>query len=537
MVDKARHIRIYDLHSWTGVALGIMMFFVAFTGSLALFHHEVEPWEDEARRGEITSTPVPVQPILIKWLEENAQGREPTFVSINLPHGEHGHFDLFASFRDENDEFEQVRARFSSKSGEELQWREEGANQLIYDLHRDLAWPDMLGGRTAGRVIVGLVGIAFLLLILSGIIAHTKITKELFTLRYLKSVRLKWQDSHKVLGLWSSPFAAMIALTGAFLGVVAILLPLVAFVTMKGDQKALEDALGLGLAEPAGISAPMLSVDTPELSNHAISGNPLAFAQYINWGDQNSTLRLVYESPKGLLGSDTLIVDAVTGEALPDADLFTSGGSPFGYVLATFSPLHYGTYGGIALKLIYFALGLALAVMAALGNMMWLERRRHGGEGGNSDRFYAVLSGLNTGVCAGLPLACIWVLAFDKVFWGSEAARYSSVAWFFFSAWILAASFGYWRGNDYKANRELLAVTGFGLAALAPLNWIVTGDMMWNAFDTGADGSAWFDLAFIVLGASVVLTAVKLPSDRPADKRRQAQVEPSVSDFEPQPAE
>ncbi|MEM8703329.1 MAG: PepSY-associated TM helix domain-containing protein, partial [Pseudomonadota bacterium] len=78
------------------------------------------------------------------------------------------------------------------------------------------------------RILVGLVGIAFLLLILTGIVAHTKFTKELFTLRYLKSVRLKWQDSHKVMGLWTSPFAAMIALTGAFLGVIALLLPLLA---------------------------------------------------------------------------------------------------------------------------------------------------------------------------------------------------------------------------------------------------------------------------------------------------------------------
>lgn len=519
MVNRARQIRIYDLHSWTGVSLGLIMFFVCLTGSLALFHHEFEPWEDEARRGEITANPVPIHDTLTKFAEERAVGFEPDFVNVSLPHGEHGHYELFVGGQNADGEFESAQGRFSATTGEELAFREEGANRLIYDLHRDLAWPDVLGGRQVGRILVGLVGIAFLLLILSGIIAHTKITKELFTLRYLKSVRLKWQDSHKVLGLWTSPFAAMIALTGAFLGVIALLLPLLAFVTMKGDQEALIEELGLGQVERAGISAPMIPVDEIGPRVHPETGNPVTFIRYTNFGDENAEAQLSYKAEQRLLYSDTITVSAVTGEPKEGVDLLLNNG-PFAYILATFSPLHYGTYGGIVLKLIYFALGMSIAVMSALGNMMWIERRRHGGEGGKSDRFYSVLSGINTGVCAGLPFATVAVLAFDKLYWGTEAARYSSMVWFLFAVWIAATVFAFFRGNDYKANRELLAATGFGFVALAPLNWVVTGDVMWSAFGTGASGSAWFDLTFIVLGAVAVAVAAKLPAERPADGRR-----------------
>ncbi|MEO0872282.1 MAG: PepSY-associated TM helix domain-containing protein, partial [Pseudomonadota bacterium] len=195
---------------------------------------------------------------------------------------------------DANKEFQSIEARISATTGEELPYREEGANRLLYDLHRDLSWPDALGGRQVGRIIVGLVGIAFLLLILTGIVAHTKITKELFTLRYLKSVRLKWQDSHKVMGLWTSPFAAMIALTGAFLGVVALLLPLMAFVTMKGDQEALIAELGLEQPTRAGISAPMIPVDEIGPRIHPETGNEVNFIRYTNWGDQNAQAILSY---------------------------------------------------------------------------------------------------------------------------------------------------------------------------------------------------------------------------------------------------
>ncbi|MEO1648608.1 MAG: PepSY-associated TM helix domain-containing protein [Pseudomonadota bacterium] len=537
MANRERQIRIYDLHSWTGVCLGIIMFFVCFTGSVALFHHEFEPWEDPARRGEITANPAPVHD-KVEELVARADGKfEPRFVNVGLPHGEHGHYELMAGGPDADNVFQWEYARVSATTGDELPYRENGANQALYDLHRDLAWPDALGGRQVGRILVGLVGISFLLLILTGIVAHTKITKELFTLRYLKSVRLKWQDSHKVMGLWTSPFAAMIALTGAFLGVIALLLPLMAFVTAKGDQEALVAKLGLGGVEPAEISAPMIPADEIGPRVHPETGNPVTFVRYQNYGDQNAQATLSYKAEQRLLYSDTITVSAVTGETQAGQDLFLTNG-PFAYILATFSPLHYGTYGGLTLKLIYFVLGMSIAVMSALGNMMWIERRRHGGEGNKSDRYYAILSGINTGVCAGLPLAAVAVLAFDKLYWGTEAARYSSAMSFLFAAWAAIAVFGFVRGNDYKANREILAVTGFGLVALAPLNWIVTGDAMWTAFGTGAAGSAWFDLAFIVLGASAVGVAAKLPADRPTDKRRDKKAHTAIqAEGELQPAE
>lgn len=171
-----------------------------------------------------------------------------------------------------------------------------------------------------GRIVVGLVGIAFLPLFLSGIIANNKITRELFTLRYLRSVRLKWQDSHKVLGLWTSPFAATIALTGAFLGVVALLLPLMAFVTMTGDQEALIAALGLGEVERTEVSAPMVPVDTIGLCTHPETGNPLAFVRYTNWGDETATANVSYKAETRLLYADTRDANAVTGEPIAGKD-------------------------------------------------------------------------------------------------------------------------------------------------------------------------------------------------------------------------
>lgn len=536
--NRERQVRIYDLHSWTGISLGIMMFVVCFTGCLALFHDELHPWEDPVNRTAVAENPVPIHDRFAEWIDENRNGREITFASVVPSSDSQGYFSTQANFRDEEGEFEFIRQRWDSKTGEPLPRREEGANQFLYDLHRDLAWPEALGGRQVGRALVGIVGIAFMLIILSGIIAHSKITKEFFTLRYLRSVRLKWQDTHKVFGLWSLPFSTMIAFTGAFLGIITLLLPLLAAITVRGDTEKLVDELGLGQGEPAGIEAQMLPVDGMLARTHPETGAAARSLFIQHWGDANARYSINYPVDDRLLSSEQVIVSGVDGSEIENADVFQAD-RLLPRMLAAISPLHYGTYGGIALKIGYLLMGLALAVMAAFGNMMWIERRRYGGEGNKSERFYSILSAFNTGICAGMPAASIAVLYFDKFYIGAEAARYVAVAQFFFLFWAAALIFAFVRRNNYRATRELLALTGFGLVGLPLANGIATGDFFWSAFGTAAAGSAWFDLSFLLLGIITIAAAAKIPADRPVDKRRKSKEKASDTDLGPalQPAE
>lgn len=536
MANRERHVRIYDMHSWTGIALGLMMFVVCFTGALAMFHDEFHIWEDPAHRLTPTENPVPVHDLMKNWVEENRDGRTVQFASIHPAGADHGAHEGFVSFRDADDEFEQLSQKWDARTGEALAARDDGANRFLYDLHRDLAWPEALGGRQVGRSLVGIMGIAFMLIILTGIIAHTKIVKELFSLRYLKSVRLKWQDTHKVLGLWSIPFSTMIAFTGAFLGIITLLLPLLAAVTVQGDTEKLVEALGLDQGQPAGVSAEMLPLDDALAKRHPETGQlpHTVFVQH--WGDQNAAYTMNYAVDDKLVFSDQTKMSAIDGSEIAINDAI-SADKVLPRMLGAISPLHYGTYGGVVLKLGYFAMGLMLAVMAALGNMMWIERRLHGGEGAKSERFYRRLSALTTGVCAGLPVASFGVLLLDKIYWGTEAARFNFAAQAFFLLWLATLIFAFVRRNEYRATRELLMLTGGVLLALPVVNGLVTGDYFWSALGTGAAGSAWFDISFLILGALSIATARKLPTERPVDKRRQKAAPTDDFDAELQPAE
>lgn len=536
MANRERHVRIYDMHSWTGISLGLMMFVVCFTGALAMFHDEFHIWEDPAHRLTPTANPVPVHDLMNTWIEENRDGRAVQFVSMHAAGGDHGAHEGFVSYKDENEEFVQMTQKWDARTGEALAVRENGANQFLYDLHRDLAWPEALGGRQVGRALVGIVGIAFMLIILTGIIAHTKIVKELFSLRYLKSVRLKWQDTHKVLGLWTIPFSSMIAFTGAFLGIITLLLPLLAAVTVQGDTEKLVEALGLDQGQPAGVKAQMLPIDDALAKRHPETGQ-LPHSVFVqHWGDENAAYTMTYLVDDKLVFGDQKKMSAVDGSEIPINEALAAE-TLLPRMLGAISPLHYGTYGGVTLKIGYFIMGMMLAIMAALGNMMWIERRLHGGEGAKSERFYRRLSALTTGVCAGLPVASFGVLLIDKIYWGVEAARFGFAVQVFFLLWLATVIFAFARRNEYRVTKELLALAGTVLMAMPVVNGLVTGDFIWSALGTGASGAAWFDISFLILGMLAIAAARKLPAERPVDKRREKKTDTDDFDAELQPAE
>ncbi|MEM8862599.1 MAG: PepSY-associated TM helix domain-containing protein, partial [Chloroflexota bacterium] len=72
MANRDRQIRIYDLHSWSGISLGLFVFVVCFSGSLALFFHEIQTWEDPARRLAVAAAPVYAHDLISDFIEDEA---------------------------------------------------------------------------------------------------------------------------------------------------------------------------------------------------------------------------------------------------------------------------------------------------------------------------------------------------------------------------------------------------------------------------------------------------------------------------------
>ncbi|MEM6415053.1 MAG: PepSY-associated TM helix domain-containing protein [Pseudomonadota bacterium] len=511
-MDRARHLRNYDLHSWSGLALGLFVYIVVFSGSVALFFHEVQSWEDPARRLGIAEPPIEMNAIFTNWIDKHSNGDPIEFLRFTYPTAYAPYYTGRASIKRENEEAKFISQRWDTSTGAPLPERGEGMSRWLLDFHRDLMWPDFLGGHTAGRTIVGIVGIILMLSIVTGVVAHTKITKELFTLRFFRSIRLKWQDAHKVLGLWGLPFYSMIAFTGAILGVLAIIAPLIAVLTFKGDQTALMNAVLGEPVEASGISAEMLSVDDLADLKMPGSNERVRFITMAHYGDTNARFDIYFAPDKELKLVEGYQINGVTGEK-------TDGGSTFRTstatrVLTSFSPLHFGTYGGVLLKFAYFILGIMLSVITALGMMMWVERRRHGSTGSRPKKVYEWVSKGTAGTMIGLVIASAFLLCHDKVYTGLEEKRLFWTGITFFLVWFMAIGFAFFRQNEYAVTKELLTATALLLCSAVVLNAIKTNDTLLAIFGSGHKIAAYVDLSLVVLGLATIAVAAKLPKAR-----------------------
>lgn len=515
-MKKSRYLRIYDLHSWSGITLGLFVYVVSFTGCLALFDNELKSWEDPAKRLEISETTPDMMPRLQAWIDQNSQGQIVELVNFSYPHINTPYFQALMSAKSDDGKRTQHKIRWDSEHGRELTFKSEALTEWILDFHRDLMWPSQLGGRTVGRAIVGVAGVILMLSIITGIITHTKIIREFFTLRVKRSVHLKWQDLHKILGLWALPFYTMISFTGAFLGIIAILAPLAAVLAFKGDTEALVLAVNGVDVERSGVQAKMLSVDEIKELRHTTS-NLLPENIIINkWGDQTATYAVRYPSLDTLTRRDTVTLDGVTGELKNNERTRSERAADRANSLIT--PLHYGTYGGIWLKALYVVLGLFLCVVTATGLMVWIERRLKSNKGHRSPEFYLRLGRFSNGVIMGFPLASIAIFYLDKLYLGAESSRLFYTGISYFAVVFLTILFAMLRTRDYRTTRILLFLCSFGLLGLPIVNAVMTSSDLLHGL-ASKQTWAWADVSFAASGLILLVISFYLPKERSVEPR------------------
>ncbi|MEL7452975.1 MAG: PepSY-associated TM helix domain-containing protein, partial [Pseudomonadota bacterium] len=378
--------------------------------------------------------------------------------------------------------------------------------------------PKLIGGQTLGRILTGLIGIILGLSLLSGVVALRKIRAQLFKLRLKRSVRLMWQDTHNTLSLWSLPFSAMIAVTGMFIGLVAIILPLQAVLSTKGDMALISQSLRPPITEPTGLSGPQLRLD--QLLETGDIATPLR-ATFRNWGDEEALIEIAYPERSKLASERLLTRKGMTGEIVDNVRLGHDG-SASGRTLLAFSALHFGTFQGVAVKLLYLPLGAILCIIIAFGNTMWIERRLHGKIGSRTPITYERMSRVNIGLCAGLPLATAMALQADMLIDMAPSLRQTVVGYIYFGSIISAIMYAFFPKNSYIAARHVLFVTG-ALCALLPLtNWAMTGDNFVSDLFGAAPAHAWADFCFLVIGIAMIIFALKLPMRRPLRKQEHA---------------
>jgi uncharacterized iron-regulated membrane protein len=239
----------------------------------------------------------------------------------------------------------------------------EYAMTFIYDLHYRL-----LLGETGGTVI-GWLGFALLALLLSGLWAWWPRGSWAKALRFKRSTHAQrsLRDWHKLTGLFGLVFLLILTVTGIML-------------ELPDESDAALVALGLPVDHPLHLSAspfapligPTRAIDT------ALKALPHARIAWIETppvtGGAYRLRMQVPGDPSFRFPHSFVWVDGASGEVLAVQDNRTaSSGS---VVNAWVHPLHEGTAGGLAGRILVALSGLVPLVLFVTGWLRWRARRK-----------------------------------------------------------------------------------------------------------------------------------------------------------------
>ena len=447
-MDQRRHSLLFALHGWTGLVLSLVLFVIMLTGALSVLSPDIQRWE--------RADPRPSAPITLteaydtaRALSEDSHGIEVEFFSISIPQPDHPWIDIFLHGHSHETAADGTETEGPDQnifysvhhdgSVEQVAHLSPLATFLV-ELHTDLWIP-----APWGRYLVGLIGIAFLALAISGVLIHGHALRDMMLWRTGRSMRLFWSDAHKLIGIVGLPFHLVVGLTGTMLGLTGIFLTAIAFAAFGGDvDAAIEAVLGPQAVEQH-VKAPLADLDplVADAPRHLDDFTPrYVFAIYP--GDAGAGLAVAGDTQGRLVYLEQVRYDGTSG-AFDRAGL-ALGGTAGQRVLGAITPLHFGSYGGAWLRGLYCLLGLVGALMAATGASIFVDRNlaRRTAEG-TSPGGYGVLRRLTAGLFSGAGVAACALFALIAV-------------------------------SGQHMNVSTLTLTALGTAGLAVLAGFVAGD-------------------------------------------------------------
>lgn len=402
-------------HAAIGLLAGALLYLICLSGTLIVVHEEWQRWEQPDIAEMERIDPAAVQRAAQSVLASEA-GKSPT-----------GHFYVHMP--------NEALPRTVITTDHQAVYIDERGNVAGPEAH---AWTEFMIGlhyylhlpATLGLTVVGALGVMLAALALGGVLAHPRIFRDAFRLRARGSARVAQTDWHNRLGVWTLPFSLSVAVTGAWLGLASVLALVMAAVFYDGDTEKVfapifgdepaQDARPVPLANIEGALRYMERAHPSVTPTYVIIHEPGTAAQHMQvLGDHSK--RLIFGEyyrfdADGRFAGTVGMADGVAGKQ----------------VAASTYKLHFGSFGGIPVKLAYILLGLAVTAVSATGTTIWLMKRRQ--RGAPAPKLEAMWTALLWG--SPLLLAGAYVL---RVAFGADAPM---VAFFWTGLallWIAAA--------------------------------------------------------------------------------------------------
>ncbi|KAF0099826.1 MAG: PepSY-associated TM helix family protein [Rhodospirillaceae bacterium] len=490
------------LHTWAGVVLGGLLFAIFWMGTLSVFDREIDRWMAPMTRLAPAGGPVAVDALRSSYEAAAAAGASSWFAQLPTERAP----VLQVTWREGTRQLLRV---FDPASGAALPdpgtWAGTG---FVYPFHY------MLHVRL-GYWIVGVAGMAMLLLCVSGVVIHRKIFADFFTFRADRQPRRLVLDLHNVTGVLGLPFHFTITLSGLII-FYGVYFPGTAQFVFGNEARAFpREAYGIYERQKVGRPGELASLAAMTAEAGRLwDGEAPRYLFVRHPGDAAAVVQVARRGEDRVAGSpDIAYFDASTGALLHQRVAPQPVLSAQRFIAA----LHLIQFRHWTLRWVYFVLGLAGCAVIATGYLFWLESRKK-----KDDRLgprgVRLVEALTVGSVSGIVVATLTffvanrLLPLGAVFLGEDRAQLEM--WVFYGVWL--ATFAHarlWPGRAWAG--QCLAITVLALAAVV-LNWITTGD---HPIRSLSHGHLWavagMDCLLLAMGGLAALVAHRHPGRPP----------------------
>ncbi|MDD2841596.1 MAG: PepSY-associated TM helix domain-containing protein [Tolumonas sp.] len=475
------------LHTWVGLIAGMVLFVAFYAGVITLFRGEVTQWQQPELRVQTTATPAEYQLWLDRFIALHPQASDEFWMI--LP-GEH-EAQLRFMWMEAGKHGRQMVTQSELQSREDEKQETSELAHLINEVHFSLAIPGM-----TGRTFLGVISLLYGLALVTGIVIHLpRLTKDFWLLRKQQGERRHWLDLHNLIGVISLPFHLIFAWTGAIWGLSALLYAL--FNSAVFDQQLYaatgQTFMPMSSVQRTGVVQAPLSAELllRKLPNTA-EFTP-KWLHYKNYGDSSAQVEIVAQQEKQLSQSKLIVLNATTGQLLQD-QTGDNESLNHGMMMGLYS-LHFGDFGGIAIRLLYAVLGIGGCFLFYSGNQLWINAQLKNRQV-KIQRQGIVMAKLTNGFCIGCCMAISSLFVFSAVM-----AEHPNIATLqtkaFFIVWGITMLYSFIR--PIVQGRSELLYGCAGITFFIPLvDLWVNHNQLFAGFITLKTAFLWVDLAALL---------------------------------------
>jgi uncharacterized iron-regulated membrane protein len=503
------------LHTWLGLVLGVVLYFVYLTGTLGYLDTEIDYWmkpdrphfaEPGSQREQLAKAQIHLQqiaPDAERWNIQLIGGREAPALEVSWTDKPQGGV-RGATHRETLD----------PRTGEPIDYsaRATGGGQVLYKMHYQLAYLPY----DKAILIIMVCTLVMFAAMATGIIVHKNIFKDFFTFRPRKGQR-SWLDGHNLLSVTALPFHLVITYSG-FLFFTYQFMPAVPNLLADGGGRSAASQFYQGvypyplpqLPQAANVAARLVALPPMFHEVEKAWGRGVATSVEVRHpGDANArVLFRPQETVSIAFPENMLVFDGAKGRLL---EHFQPEHYPAGTADHVMKGLHKGLFANWFLRLLLLFMGIGGTAMIGTGLLLWVNARASRLLAANQPLHFGIrlVDRLNAGTIIGMPIAIaayFWANRLLPVDLATRAAWEVNVMFL-----TMAAMFVYPALRPPASARvEMLWMCAAAYGLIPVVNALTTSRHVGMSIPQGDWIMAGFDLTALACAAISAVCAVKV---------------------------